>query len=266
VAEREGDELDGPGGGWALDPRARTAMLLEASREALARGEAATAVALAEELLDEDPDDPDALLVIVNGAPRYGHAEVGVLAAEHARRRGLRPGAAEAAALFAACEVQRALDCADAVLAAEPDDPRAHALRGQALEILGREPEADEALRRAAALRPDAYPLPFRVDPGDWDGLLLAAISGLPTHLRDALRTIDLELRELPELTELRALDPPPSPAIDVLYSERPGERPKILLFRRNLARGSVTQADVVARIRSALDTEARILLEEEEG
>ncbi len=248
------------GGNWIIDPLARHAMLMEASRAALARGAFSEAVTLAEELLDDAPDELEALLIIAEAAPRYGHAEVGVLAATQAGRRGLEVGALEAAALLAARQVERALERANALLARAPDHARGHAVRGQALDLLGRTEEAEQALARAFALRPEHYPLPLTVEPAEWDSLLFAAQASLETNFRDVLRRVDITLADLPRLADLHEMQPPPSPLVDALLDDVPGERPRIVLYRRNLLRGCATVEELTDRIREALLFEAELL------
>jgi Flp pilus assembly protein TadD len=152
------DIVGGGAGGWTLDPSARHAMLLDAARTALQRGDHVSAVILAEELLDDAPDDTDALLVVAEAAPVYGHGEVGALAAAQAGRRGADIGSLEAFALFSACEVDRALVSADAAITRRAEDARAHLVRGLALECNGRVAESEAAFARAAELDPEAYP------------------------------------------------------------------------------------------------------------
>lgn len=218
---------------------------------------------LAEELLDETPDDLDALLIIADAAPRYGHGEVGALAAAQAARRGAEIGALEAAALLSACEVEAALDAAEATLLRRPDDARAHAVRGQALELLGRSIEGAAALARAAALSPERYPLPIAVTPAEWDALLVSASTDLPRELRDALRGVDLDLADLPDLALLQALSPPPSPLVHALVADPDARRPRLQLFRRNLLRGAESVAELEERVRAALHAELEHLLTE---
>ncbi len=256
-------------GSWQLDPAARGAILLQAAREALTRGDYGECVALAEELLDDDADDVDALKLVADAAPRYGHAEVGILAARHARARGADIGALEAAALLAACQVEPALAAADALIA----DPtragahaRAHAVRAQCLELLGDFTGSAAAYERAQSIRPDAYPRPLVVPPSSWDALLQAALSSLSPELRGALRGVQIVYEDLPSLERLRAHHPPPTPTVDALPQDREGgEPPTIVLYRRNLARGAASLDELVARITTALEEEARDQLAEED-
>lgn len=240
-------------------------MLLDASQIAAAAGDHAEAVVLAEELLEENPDDIEALLIVADSAPRYGHGEVGVLAARQAAQRGAETGAVEAAARLSSCDVEGALTTAEAALRRNDADARAHAIRGQALELLGRIAEGEAALARAAALRPDGYPPALDVAEHSWDPLLLAARSSMDPALRDALRNVELCFRELPNLNTLRALSPPPSPLVDGLVLDPDARRPRLELYRRNLRRGSDSLDRVEERIRDALENEAAVLLEERE-
>ncbi|MDP2311370.1 MAG: hypothetical protein Q8P41_00580 [Pseudomonadota bacterium] len=268
-----GDLLGGGPRDWTLDPRARHAMLLEASRNALAQGDPTAAVVLAEELLDETPDDVDALLVIAAAAPAYGHGEVGALAAAQAAKRGADVGSLEAAALLAACQVDRALAAADAALARAPRDAHAHLVRGIALELSGRGAEAAEAFAQATALDPVVLPPPLAAPPDDeWDALLFAATAGLDAPLRDALRGVSLDFEDLPSVELLRSLQPPPSPLVDALLLDPPGPdapardagRPRIAIYRRNLLRGATSIDEVEARLQRALEAEAELLLQDD--
>lgn len=245
---------------WAISPETRHAVLLGEAREALARGEAERAVALAEEVLDVDPDEVDALRLIADAAPRFGHAEVGVLAARQLRARGRDPGAVEAAALLAACEVEQALAVADARIAADSADARAWAVRGQALEILERFGEADEALGAAHRLDPGRYPRPLPVDDQGWDLLVLAAASRMDDPERDRLRAVHLEVRTAPRLDELRSVHPPASPNTAALLLETPGVRPTIAVYRRNVLRGALTENEAIDRLVDALAAELTLL------
>lgn len=241
-------------------------MLLDASRNALTQGDHAAAVVLAEELLDESPDDLEALLIVAAAAPGYGHGEVGALAAAQAARRGADVGALEAAALLAACQVERALAAADVAITRQPADARAHFVRGIALDLSGSAELAKDAFARASALDPAAYPTPLELPAEDWDALVFAATAALDVPLRDALRGVTLDLVDLPALDVLRGLTPPPSPLVDALLLDPDARQPRIEIYRRNVLRGSKSADDVEERIRRALHDEAELLLEDEGG
>lgn len=240
---------------WSIAPEAQAALTLEAGRQAVLAGEYAVALAVAEEILDASPNDTDALLLVADVAPRCNLAACGVAAARQARARGADPGAAEAAALLAACRVEEALAAAEARLAARADDARAWAVRGLCLDLLGRPAEAEASLARAADLRPSHFPPRLRVEDGEWDGLLLEAQSRLPFEARDSLRRLKVELVDLPDVAELTRRSapwPPPSPTVDGFLD--PGDPPRLQLYRKNLARGAADREEVVERILGLLE------------
>ncbi|MEN9786982.1 MAG: hypothetical protein RLZZ299_2246 [Pseudomonadota bacterium] len=250
---------------WVLPADVHAAILLDEARAALRRGEPAIAAVFAEEVLDRDRDDVEALCIVADAAPRYGHGEVGVLAAAQAAGRGARADTLRAAAQLASCQVDAALGSAEQALAEDPDDARAHAVRAQALEFLGRPDAADDAYHHAYRLRPAAYPRPLAVPDGTWDTLVHAARADLVPELRDTLRRVELALDDLPDLAALRALVPPPNPTSDgVLFGQ--GRTARMVLYRRNLARGAASLDDVTARITHALEGELEALLDREEA
>ncbi len=102
---------------WTFDVSVRVAVLLQASREALLRGDYMEAVALAEEVLEEDPAETDALLLVAEAAPHYGHGAVGLLAANQAEARGAAIGALRVMALLSLGQAEAALAEAERVIA-----------------------------------------------------------------------------------------------------------------------------------------------------
>ncbi len=259
------DIVTGASRGWTLDPTARHAMLLDASRTAAAQGDHAAAVVLAEELLDEQPDDIDALLIVAGSAPDYGHGEVGALAASQAARRGAEVGSLEASALLSACQVERALAAVEASLARQPDEARSYFVRGLALELTGRGEEAQADFARAASLDPLAFPPPLLLPLDAWDPLVFAATSALDAPIRDALRGVTIEVVELPSLEVLLGLQPPPSPLVDALLLDPDARRPCLQIYRGNVLRGATSPDDVTERLRRALLAEAELLLRDED-
>lgn len=237
---------------WGLDPRARLALTLCAARDALTAGDASAALSLAEELLDQDPDDVEALLIVGEAAPRCGFAEVGVLACAQARRRGAAPGPIEAEALIAAHRLPDALSALPPI----DGDPRAAAARARVYDLLGDRDSADAAWSHASLLDPRAFPPMLDVRPEEWDALLLEALSALDHADRAQVRGLDIRFEDVPELDHLVVAPYPPlPPTVDgVLCADE--EPPVLRLYRRNLSRGASTLADLVERLRSVVETE----------
>lgn len=241
---------------WTVDRAVRVAVLLQAARDALVAGACLEAVALAEEVLEENPEEVEALLLVADAAPRYGHGRVALLALEQAVGLGAQSGALRIAALLALGEVEAALREGDRVLLEGGEDrARAQALRGQALELLGRWEEADQAFMQAAALRPDLYPLSPRPDSHQWQGLLQEALGQLQAEDQAALIGTELVFAKVPELAE--TVNRPPSSHSTRRFLER---GPQLVLFQQNLARGAADLGELRQRLADALTWEAASL------
>lgn len=248
---------------WFVGADTASAVLMDAAHRQAHLGEYALAVALAEELLDLDPENADALLLVADAAPRYGHGEVGVLAARSAAALGADPGAALAAALYAAGQAAEALERAEACLLQGRDLARSHAVRALSLELLGRIPEADEALACAHALRPEAYPLPVAVPDDAWDSHLLRAIAGLDLHEQAGIRHWEISFHAAPTPEALVRANPPLPPSSMSSLVQGDDGRPHCHLYTRNLTRGCSTEAAVVDRITDTLRDELEWLADE---
>lgn len=235
-----------------LDARARVAMTLQAGRQALLAENSAVAMMVAEEILDEAPDDVEALELLVEAAARCGHAPLAVEAVRQLAARGVDRPALEAVVLLAAVRLEPALDAAERALGRDAADARAWAVRGQTLELLGRVEEADAALARARALDPRRYPDP--VDVADWDNLVYEALSELDPDVRDVARGIALDLRPIPDRDWLVDSTAPYPPIPPSTHGGPDGER--LLLFTRNLCRGAAHLDEVAERIRTVLEDE----------
>ncbi|MSQ03251.1 MAG: hypothetical protein EXR71_15395 [Myxococcales bacterium] len=246
---------------WGIPDEAQGAVLLDAARRLMLEGAYDSAVGLAEELLDVDPTDTDALLIVADAAARYGHGEVALLAVRQARALGARADVLEAAALLASCQPEAALAAAESHLVSTPDDARAHAIRGQALEILGRLPEADEALARAHALRPSAYPRPLAVDDSDWDGLLILALSRMEDEARTETRTWTFAFVPAPTAERLRISDPPVPPSVHALALPE-DDGVSCELYTRALTRGCADDDELIERLTQAVADEVENLRE----
>jgi tetratricopeptide (TPR) repeat protein len=194
-----------------------------------------------------------------------------------------------------------ALGHLDRAVRARPDDPDAAYERGVALYELCRFPEAERAFERALALAPDdawathhlglvlerrgdpraeallakaraAAPQEFRpelaLDVAGFRAEVASAVAALPDRERRALARVPVEVRDLPDLDDLVAVDPPLSPSILGLYRGPPEGEPcgageggrcrSIVFYRKNLLR--------FARDRSDLDEQVRVTLLHELG
>ncbi len=243
------DRADGPG--WSIQPEAQIAVLVAQARQMVLDGDYEAAVGLAEELLDAHPDDTEMLLLLADLAPRYGHPEVGVLAALQVRELGGDVASVEAAALYATCELEEALTSAEERLRAAPEDARAHAVRGMVLEVVGRTAEADEALARAHALRPDAYPLPFPMADDDWEPMLLRAMSHLEPEERSRIQGWEFEWAPVPSVELLQTFPQTLPPSTFAIATA--GDPPRCRLYTRNLARGCADEDTLLDRLIDAL-------------
>lgn len=242
---------------WQLDQQARHAVVIDLARELVKAGDLEWAVGACEELLDADPDDIDALLLIAEVAPRYGHGLLGVLAAQQAAVRGAESTVLEAAASLAARQINAALALAGQATASMPNDARAWSIACLALDCLGRFNEADAAQAEASRLDPQQFPLPVRLDAHEWDQLLMVCLSRLIPNERDRFTGWELEFRDAPTVEMLDEVQPPLAPDAGLVDHLSEG---KIYLFRRNLARGCQTEAELEAKVTTMLREESQFL------
>ncbi len=100
-------------------------------------------VALAEEVLEEDPNEVDALLLVAEATPMYGHGVVGLLAVDQAERRGGSVGVLRAAAFLSLGRLPEALRESDRVIRGGGEDGvLAGALRERVLARMAAESKA----------------------------------------------------------------------------------------------------------------------------
>lgn len=256
------------GGAWAIDPDTRTALRLDEVRRAIGACAWGDAILEAEELLDEHPDHPEALFLLGEALLELADWELARLVYEH--RVSLDGGDEEslvglAVASFHLCDLPSTIEAAREVIRRDPGHAEAHHYLGLALErSQGRQAEALTALTAAAHLDPAAFPLPLRLRPAEWEGVIGQAVSQLSPRLQAFYARVPFRVEELPELDELRQVEPPLSPSVGVLYVGTPPEEadpfdapPEAMrLFARNLARAGSVEA-IAAELAHALHDEA---------
>ncbi len=190
-----------------------------------------------------------------------------------------------------------ALDRADWVLAREKDDPEAlyeravalfelcrfgdaklaftkllsdperaawaHHHLGLLLEREGKDKEAEQHFGKARALDVESFPAPVLLSKREFQAELDKAIARLPEDMRKDLKSVPVEMEDLPDTADLTSGEPPLSPNILGLFrgsplgevcEPEPGAKPgapcrSIALYRKNLARAVKTQDELVEQI-----------------
>lgn len=261
-------------GGWRIDDATRAALRLDRVRKALDKSDWPGAVLEVEELLDESPDHPEALFLLAEALLELGDAE-GARDAyqQHLKAAGpdgdkaMRAGALAglAVASFECVELQAAVEAARKSLELAPDLGETHFYLGLALErIPGKKSDSVAAFMAAHRLDPEAYPLPKQFSEAEWNAMVAEAMSALPDAVRTFWKGVPVLLVDLPDLAELRAIDPPLTPTVSGLYDGVPPEegdpateKPEsVRLFTGNLARLG-DRAAIVSEIGNTLLHEA---------
>jgi Flp pilus assembly protein TadD len=149
-------------------------------------------------------------------------------------------------------------------LVIQPDDAYTHQMLGLTLEQLGEIKTADAELARALELAPTELSAPILISKDDFQKEVDDVIAGLPADRRTRVRSIRIEVADLPDPADLAAVKPPFPPTILGLYRgpvghmaplhPGPGEEaPSIVLYRKNLARAVKTRRELSEQIRDTL-------------
>lgn len=254
---------------WRMDPSALTALRLQQARAALDTADPYTAIIEAEELLDEDPDNLDALFLVGDACLELNDAP-GAHAA-FSRYVELNPDDAGAlAGLSVSCfeltDYDGCVAMARRAIALEPTMGEAWHYLGLGLERQGQDRESRRAFARAEKLEPDAWPLVKPLSQAEWNVALGRALELLPRSLKAWYAHTRVVTRAMPELADLRAVQPPISPTVPALYmGEPPDDAPDpwrtwpdaVHVYRANLEREALWTGDLPRTIADALRSEA---------
>jgi Flp pilus assembly protein TadD len=144
-------------------------------------------------------------------------------------------------------------------LGIQPDDAYTHQMLGLTLEQL-KDPAAEDELRRAIALAPGELWPPVLINKPEFQKEIDQVLATLPTERRSHVKAIKVEIEDLPQAADLKAVSPPFPPTILGLYRGPVGrapaagdEPPSIVLYRKNLARAVKTRAELTEQIRDTL-------------
>ena len=143
-------------------------------------------------------------------------------------------------------------------LTIQPDDAYTHQMLGLTMEALG-EP-ADAELAKAVQLAPGELFPPVMISVEEFQKEIDAVIATLPPERKARVQAIKVEIADLPDPADLKAVTPPFPPTILGLYrgpvgrTPAPGdEAPSIVLYRKNLGRAVKTRTELTEQIRDTL-------------
>ncbi|HEY0481727.1 MAG TPA: metallopeptidase family protein [Kofleriaceae bacterium] len=149
-------------------------------------------------------------------------------------------------------------------LAIQPDDAYTHQMLGLTLEQLGDTKGADAELSRAHELAPNELARPVVIPVAEFQREVDTVVASLPAARKVKVRSIKIEVADLPDPVDLAAVTPPFPPTILGLYRgpvghaaelpPQPGDEPvSIVLYRKNLARAVKTRSELSEQIRDTL-------------
>ena len=166
-------------------------------------------------------------------------------------------------ALYELCRFREARASLQQALAAEPDDAWALHYLALVAEATGDAKHADDLDRRARELSPGDFPSPVAMDRQAFEQEVQLAVASLPERERSALKSVPVEIAEIPALDDLTAVDPPLSPSILGLFrgpsegeqclSEDGPSCRSIVFYRRNLARFARSRRELKEQVRVTL-------------
>ena len=240
---------------------ARRDTTIERAWELFEAGEVDLALETAESVRLEDPDDPEATLLVAAGLQEIGDLEhalpmarraVQLAPDEHFARMTL------VSLLYETCAFQEAMQMVDAALADRYDDPFAHHIRGLLLDAVGRYREADAAFARASDLDPDSFPPPLSMDRKSFDRAVQQAAAALPDEFRSRLADVPILVEDVPTPELLKTLDDPAPDLLGLFVGvpltlkttrDLPSMPDAIYLFKRNLERACADEEELVEQI-----------------
>jgi len=250
-------------GGWTLAPGMLRELRLKKAGQALADGDPDLATVEAEELLDEEPANVDALLIVGDASLEIGVPACAIEAFSQALDLvddAPRARSGICIARFELGDLEGCVSAAEAACASHPALVEPWYYRGLALERLGRREEAQASLARAAEMAPDVYPVVPAMPDDTWAAQIRSGLDALPGSLRGWASGVPIETSWFPDLAALRALDPTASPTVPAVCEGEPPplsdgpvpweNHPRcIRLYRGNLERIAGVERVSVARL-----------------
>jgi len=229
------------------------------------QGELEGAIQAAEALVEEEPDDPEGLILLGSALLEAGRLDE---ALERLNRAiALDPAdiparLALASALYGTCRFEEALSAIGPVFDAGITDAYPHYLKGLILDMLGRRDEADACFAEASRLEPDRFVVPLSIGEEGFGRAVETALADLPGEFREKIRDVPVVVQDVPGRELIEGLeDGSPDllglfvgvPLTEKSHGDLPGAPEAIYLFRRNLERVSASREDLIEEIRVTL-------------
>ena len=167
-------------------------------------------------------------------------------------------------ALFDLSKFAEAKVALQKALGIQPDDAYTHQMLGLTLEQLGDMKGADTEMSRAYELAPNELSKPVLIPVADFKKEVDGVVASLAPDRRTRVKSIKIEIADLPDPVDLKAVNPPFPPTILGLYRgpvghaatlpPQPGDEPvSIVLYRKNLARAVKSRSELSEQIRDTL-------------
>jgi len=231
----------------------------------LEQGEYEGAIDVAEALLEEQPDDLEALFL--SGSALFESGDHTEAASRLQRVMELEPANVPArltlaAVLYETCRFDEALAEVTGALAAEPESAYACYLKGLLVDMKGSKDEADACFAKAARLDPEHYRVPESISRADFDRAVEEALATMPAEFVDRLGNLPILIEEVPTAALLSTLEDPAPDLLGLFVGTPLPERSHqhittspdaVYLFKRNLERAAQDRDELVDEIRVTL-------------
>jgi tetratricopeptide (TPR) repeat protein len=260
------DEDDTVQPGWHLPPLGGRDLRLGLAREALRAHDPTRAITELEELLDDTPDDVEALsLLAVACTDARDHAvarDAWETLVELGRDRAYVWTQIALCALELAA-FDEARSAAEQAVARDEDAALAWSILGQVHAREGAAVRALACFERAHALAPAQHPLPLRLQVADAQEILQQALREVTEEVAAFWSSVPVRFETYPSAEDLAATVPPITPHAVALYEGEPPPKPSrksrpqaLRVYVGNLAHNDSWDTAVLA-LADALEAEA---------
>lgn len=255
---------------WGLDASAISDLRMSRAVKALDAGDPTTATIEGEELLDEEPDNLEAIVLVGEASLDLGAFATARISFQHALSIDntlIKGWAGLALSCYELTDLESCASSAQEGLRLDDQDPALWYYLGVALEQLEHTEKAEQAFTQAARIDGTNFPKPIRYTLEQWEQGLKSAMELLPAVLRDWYERFPVHIKRFPDLEELRSAEPPLSPAAGALYLGTPPplgfgnawatQPEQVRVYTGNLERSAPTPTDLARVVATALRQEA---------